>query len=401
MTLDSSAARASQKLRLRLVDRLVKNHSIKTEPVKEAFSYIPRELFLAEVVSQEGLGRVYDDVAIPTMKDEHGMAISSSSQPAIMAVMLEMLAIEPGMNVLEVGAGTGYNAALMAHIAGKTGSVTSIDIEPGLVALAKGAVTQSGAKASIRVGDGRKGWRAGSPYDRIVMTASCDVVPLALLDQLKQGGRLVVPLRLTRTNFDPQLVVAFEKRGRHLESIHIERGGFMGMRASAGAEAPRFDEYIYAGHRHDGKDVSWGSIFGSALYGITERERRVLMMNWLAEGRTVALPTTQRIMFDVFLSVMSDDRTVVRINKGKGRAVALFDRQDGSIAYLADPTTARFMGGRRAQRAFMSTHRNWERLGRPGFRNLRLRIRRSSVPAPQSLLTLERGAAVIDVDWLP
>jgi protein-L-isoaspartate(D-aspartate) O-methyltransferase len=99
-----------------LVDRLKCAGYIHTPAVEAAFRAVPRHLFLPAVAPDT----VYTDEAIPTKRLD-GKAVSSSSQPAIMAIMLEQLDLHPGHRVLEIGAGTGYNAALMAHIVGDSG----------------------------------------------------------------------------------------------------------------------------------------------------------------------------------------------------------------------------------------------------------------------------------------
>jgi protein-L-isoaspartate(D-aspartate) O-methyltransferase len=110
----------SSELRAGLVRRLEAGGWIRSPRVREAFLATPRELFLPEFAAREGLGAVYRDEAIVTKRARHGMPLSSSSQPAIMALMLEALEPADGMRVLEIGAGTGYNAALLAHLVGAT-----------------------------------------------------------------------------------------------------------------------------------------------------------------------------------------------------------------------------------------------------------------------------------------
>src|SRR5437763_4911762 len=107
-----------------LVDKLKRDGNIFTPSVEAAFRAVPRHLFLPGVALDE----VYRDQAIAT-KTLNGIYVSSSSQPAIMAIMLELLELKPGQRVLEIGAGTASNAALIAHIVGKTGQVVTIDID--------------------------------------------------------------------------------------------------------------------------------------------------------------------------------------------------------------------------------------------------------------------------------
>lgn len=145
------------KLRRGLVRDLGRRSLIRSEAVRDAFLAVPRELFLREFAAREGLAAVYRDEAIPTKFDGNGFAISSSSQPAIMAEMLEQLTLEPGMHVLEIGAGTGYNAALLAHIVGKKGSVTAVEVDRQIARSARAALRESGYRVRVVTGDGLDG----------------------------------------------------------------------------------------------------------------------------------------------------------------------------------------------------------------------------------------------------
>ena len=125
-----------------LIDKLCGDELIQSPLVEAAFRAVPRHLFLPDVP----VDQAYEDRAIPT-KFARGRAISSSSQPAMMAIMLEQLDLRPDQRVLEIGAGTGYNAALMAHIVGKTGQVTTLDIDEDIVAAARQHLHSVGADA--------------------------------------------------------------------------------------------------------------------------------------------------------------------------------------------------------------------------------------------------------------
>ena len=121
------------RLRERLADQVVAANRIGSERVAAALHDVPRHLFLPGQRPEAA----YRDDAIVTKRDEAGQPISSSSQPAIMAIMLDQLDLAPGQRVLEIGAGTGYNAALISHMVGPSGQVTSVDIDPELVATAR------------------------------------------------------------------------------------------------------------------------------------------------------------------------------------------------------------------------------------------------------------------------
>ena len=203
-------------LRRRLVDAL----AIEDDAVRRAFLAVPRERFVPHVRS---LDEVYRDDVVVVKRDAGGTPISSSSQPQIMARMLERLQLEPGQRVLEIGAGTGWNAALLKEIVGPAGSVVTVDVDEELVRLAAERLPD----VRVVVGDGRLGWEPGAPYDRIVATASTDRIPQAWHDQLREGGLLVAPLRSSPTE---QSVVAFRRAGDELVRAAEIRGGFMPLR---------------------------------------------------------------------------------------------------------------------------------------------------------------------------
>jgi protein-L-isoaspartate(D-aspartate) O-methyltransferase len=213
-------------LRARLVDQLVTNGCVGTASVEAAFRAVPRHLFVPGVDPAEA----YADRSIQTKRAADGRGISSASQPSIVAIMLEQLGLAPGMRVLEVGAGTGYNAALLAHLVGEQGRVTAVDIDEDIVEGARRNLAAAGFER-VRVvrGDGALGWPEEAPYDRVVLTvASWDVFP-AWRTQLAPGGRLLLPLTLRVC----QASVAFEEAGDHLVSVSLRGCGFMPLRGPA------------------------------------------------------------------------------------------------------------------------------------------------------------------------
>jgi protein-L-isoaspartate(D-aspartate) O-methyltransferase len=217
-----------------LVDRLVGRGDIRSPRIEAAFRAVPRHLFLPGVDPE----RVYQDEAIPT-RVRDGEPISSSSQPAAMAVMLEQLDIQPGDRVLEVGAGTGYNAALLAHLAGPSGRVTAIDLDDEIVAEARDHLAAAGAsEVRLVAGDGVHGVPEDAPYDRIMLTVGAwDVAP-AWREQLGTGGRLLLPLWLRGAQKTVAFMPATDEHGReHLASISVSSCSFMRLRgALAGPE---------------------------------------------------------------------------------------------------------------------------------------------------------------------
>jgi protein-L-isoaspartate(D-aspartate) O-methyltransferase len=213
MTSDSRPARAQ------LVAELERRALIRSERVREAFFAVPRELFVPEFATREGLEAVYRDDAILTKQSEHGVPLSSSSQPSIMAVMLEQLCVEEGMRVLEIGTGTGYNAALLSLLVGARGQVVSVDLDGPIAAAARRALREGGYRVRVVHADGRAAFPGAAPYDRIIVTASADTVPRAWFEQLMDGGLLQVPLRLATSaprsfRYSARRLAAFARCGR-------------------------------------------------------------------------------------------------------------------------------------------------------------------------------------------
>jgi protein-L-isoaspartate O-methyltransferase len=198
-----------------LIDQLIARGALWSPRLIEAFRATPRHLFLDRVyhyrrqggwreVRTRALGRaelrlLYSDRALTTRlseatPDRPAVPISSSSQPSLMAQMLEDLRLEPGQRALEVGAGTGYNAALLARL---VRSVVSVEVDRRVLAEAREHLR---ALPDRRVhfchGDGRDGCPEGAPFDRIEVTAATPDLEPAWLDQLSPGGLLLAPLEL-------------------------------------------------------------------------------------------------------------------------------------------------------------------------------------------------------------
>jgi protein-L-isoaspartate(D-aspartate) O-methyltransferase len=221
-------------LRQRLATRLRRAGTLTDPVVERAFLTVPRELFVVAVAAREGLEAVYRDDAIVIKRDALGRPASSSSQPSIMAAKLEQLQVRPGQQVLEVGAGSGYNAALLSSLVGPGGHVVSVELDEEVARAARAALTEGDYPVLVATADGRQGWAAAAPFDRIIVTASTDDLPRAWFEQLVVGGRLVLPLRFSRRWFLPQAVVALRRTAVGLESVAVVPGAFMPLRRPPG-----------------------------------------------------------------------------------------------------------------------------------------------------------------------
>ncbi len=152
------------------------------ERVMAALQRVPRHLF----VPVELIDLAYSDTPLPVGFNK------TISQPFIAALMIDLLAPEDGDKVLEVGTGLGYQAAILAQLAHQ---VWSVEVVEEFVAEAKMRLEHLGIlNVGVRVGDGSKGWAEHAPFDRILVTAATERVPLSLVEQLKPGGRMVLPL---------------------------------------------------------------------------------------------------------------------------------------------------------------------------------------------------------------
>ncbi len=149
------------------------------------FAKVPRENFIPPQLK----AHAYDDHPLPTVRNQ------SISQPSTVMIMLQALDLQPGEKVLEVGAGSGYQAALIAHLVGRKGQVISVEVIPELVYSARCNIAELKlSQVQVLEGDGAEGYAEGAPYDKIIITAACPSIPQPLIDQLKEGGTIVAPV---------------------------------------------------------------------------------------------------------------------------------------------------------------------------------------------------------------
>ncbi|WP_328345209.1 methyltransferase, FxLD system [Micromonospora sp. NBC_00421] len=180
-------------LREQLVSTLEQRGHIRSAPVAHAFRTVPREQFLPGV----DLETVYTRRQIVTKRDPSGAALSSASNPSLVADMLEQLAPQPGHRVLEIGAATGINAALLTELTSPGGTVVTIELDQDLADGARAGLDRAGYHTvKVICGDGALGAPDHAPYDRIIVTAGAWDISAAWWNQLADHGRIVVPLRV-------------------------------------------------------------------------------------------------------------------------------------------------------------------------------------------------------------
>ncbi|MFH1618235.1 MAG: protein-L-isoaspartate(D-aspartate) O-methyltransferase [Candidatus Margulisiibacteriota bacterium] len=195
------------KLRNLMVELQLESRGIKDKRVLDAMSKVERHKFVPEKV----VGAAYDDCALPLGSGQ------TISQPYMVALMTELLGLKGTENILEIGTGSGYQAAVLAEL---SKHVTSIERLEEMAGQAKEnlAKQQYSERVTVIVGDGTEGYVKGGPYDGIIVTAAAPEVPQSLIDQLAEGGRLVAPVG---ERFMQKLIVLTKKAGKvsKVESI--------------------------------------------------------------------------------------------------------------------------------------------------------------------------------------
>ena len=188
----------------------LRQQGIHDERLLDAISMVPRERFVDEALSH----KAYDNIPLPI---GHGQTIS---QPYIVAKMTALLALTPNDQVLEIGTGSGYQTAVLAHLAQH---VFSVERVKSLQWTAKRRLKQLDLhNISTRHGDGWEGWQSKGPFDAIIVTAAPNEIPKLLLEQLKDGGRLVLPV-----GDKEQALKLITRRGNDYHSNVVEKVRFV------------------------------------------------------------------------------------------------------------------------------------------------------------------------------
>jgi protein-L-isoaspartate(D-aspartate) O-methyltransferase len=185
--------------RLFMVEHDLKGRGIKDKKVLDAMGKIPRHLFVDTSLRE----RAYGDHPLPIGEGQ------TISQPYVVALMTEALRLKPGDRVLEIGTGSGYQAAVLAEL---VKDVHTVEIRRGLAEKAEKRLKERGySNVMVKYGDGYFGWEEHAPYDAIIITASANHIPPPLIKQLKENGRLIIPLG--STVYFQTLTLAVKKKG--------------------------------------------------------------------------------------------------------------------------------------------------------------------------------------------
>ncbi len=189
-----------------MVARDLRRRGIADARVLDAFSKVPRHRFIPDATPEDA----YGDFPVPI---GWGQTVS---QPYIVALMVELAGILPGHRVLEIGTGCGYQTAILASLCSE---VFTVEIVPGLLQRAKVTLNAIGFPSiRFREGDGAGGWEEWAPYDAIIVSAAPLTVPPLLESQLREGGRLIIPIG---EEGGPQRLMRFVRRGGRMEAENV------------------------------------------------------------------------------------------------------------------------------------------------------------------------------------
>lgn len=204
-----------------MVEKQIAGRGLQDPRLLAAFESVPRHLFVLE----QDRHLAYVDGPIPIGFEQ------TISQPYIVALMTNLLQLKGDERVLEVGTGSGYQAAILAHMAQE---VHTIEFVPGLAARAEGLLSDY-PNIFCHLGDGSLGWQVAAPYDAIIVTAAAPKTPQDLLNQLKDGGRLVIPVGKK----GHQVLEVWTRRGDQFDCDEVIEVAFVPLRGKHGWDASR------------------------------------------------------------------------------------------------------------------------------------------------------------------
>jgi len=371
---------SAEKLRRALVASMKKEGVLQAAGVEAAFAAVPRHVFLPGIP----LEQVYSDRAIGLKHDADGLLVSSSSQPTMMALMLNQVGLKPGDNVLEIGTATGYNAAILKYIVGEQGHVTTIELDKDLADQAQRNLRRSRVRnVHVVNDDGARGYAPRASYDHIVVTVGTWDIPPAWFQQLKPDGSLVVPLVIdgvqVSATFVPQDDGTFLSRVNRPCAFVYMRGLYAGpqIRKQIGSTSM----YLMADQV--------AQIDTAALHSLLSDDHEVCYVeSWLEQ-------TTMWNGFQIYLMLNEPPDSIFAlfaVAEGQkaygveGRGVALFMPGSAVLMNYHDKGQAHCFAGSDAYLLLQHLLDEWNRSGQPSAQDLRIRLvpktmKRPNLPA--------------------
>ncbi|MCL0076606.1 protein-L-isoaspartate O-methyltransferase [Dehalococcoidia bacterium] len=308
---------------------------------------------------------IYSDAVLPIRINP---APSSTSQPFLVAEMLELLELKKGMNVLEIGAGTGYNAALMQEIVGSSGHITTIDIQDDVVEQTRRLLQASGyAEIEVIATDGAEGFPENAPYDRVIATVGCPDVSPRWAEQLGSNGFMLIPLQHGAEGFNP--LVHIWKEEERLLGKFVGLSGFMSIQGKLGIEQkPSFEDIARICSRKPKAVHPLPDIF------------KEIAESWENKGRS------EFISFLPFMGIVGDKKAL------SFNPPSFWDGEKGAAIVAQDGVA--LYGDESLLDDLKSLGELWERFGRPGFLAWHLeflpRHRAGEIPEGERTWVIER-----------
>ena len=337
--------------------------------IETAFLETPRHLFVRryklsgerewhevdENNLEEHLPLLYQDRSLTLWKEDEDKRVSTISQPSLVLYMLNLLKLEPGHKVLELGAGSGWNAALIGHLVGASGHVYSMEIIPEIAKTATENIDRFGINnVSIIEKDAVDGYEEESPFDRIIFTAGTFDLPRNLYNQIKEGGLLLVVIKIEG---GADNLFLLEKKGEYFESLDSLPCKFVPVTGKYSLDSL---EPIYL------EDLpNWNEL--------QNREISRTHFWWgYKKGNNVWYTMPIRFFLSISEPLFQTFQSLKRNSKEKS-FFGIWDRENQSLAIARDNQIIAY-GNPQARERLLSNIHSWVNLGMPGATCFKLQI---------------------------
>lgn len=307
---------------------------------------------------EEHLATIYADGALVLFGDEDSDVPSTISQPSFVLRMLDMLQLEPGQRVFELGAGSGWNAALIGHLVGPEGRVYSLELIPEMAQAAAATMETLGIEnVNVIEGDGGEAYAAGAPYDRAIFTAGAYDLPRPFFDQIKEGGLLLIVIK---SGGGGDTLFLLQKRHDHFESLEGLPCGFVQMRGKyqlddlKPVELETLPEWPELQSKPVNKRSFWWSGKGKGDF------------LWRTLGVRSFLGITEPT-FRAYKTVKQDERS------REEHYFGLWDAEEQSLVVAKDDYLLSY-GNTAAEERLLNTLEQWVKLGMPGAASFALKV---------------------------
>lgn len=347
--LPSPKSFVATRLRERLVRRLVQRGTISSGPAAAAMARVPRHVFIPEV----SIRTAYEDRVVLT-KERGGQVLSTLSQPSAVGRMLEDLKVGPGMRVLEIGAGTGYNAALLAELTGDPSLVTTVEIDGGMVGRARHALKVAGYESVNVIHSDGLSFESDTPFDRIELSVEAPFIAPGWVRSLRDGGLMLLPLQLKGIRY---FTPALRKYPDRLQAESDSGCSFMTMRGPADDI-----ETVFRLPGCDQTEFTWespGEFPGETLRSVFNASPR-------------SHPDINVSVSAIAYVALGHDSTFSMTDRGASETqqLGVYDRASSSVCLLkgnADGSSVRIqsLGGDGAYASVLSLLAEWAHQGNP------------------------------------